>query len=236
MFTLDLSAVEYQGISLIRKDYIEIQKIVNRYYRNVKVKDNLHVCLKYFGMTKKIDDCISKETEILPFKSIGKQIILPVTGIGEYRKDGKIMNIALLVDDSSFMDIMVGNKTLFDYQENPCPNITVYVSPDTFTDEKGRKRPVTAVKKSDKCFMTEKLEEGEISHFIPFKEPVYVSGQLCFFRMQHPAFHVNMNAPRLITNAQLKADVTELMNAEFENEWKKERKEEAEKLEDRLFK
>ena len=40
----------------------------------------------------------------------------------------------------------------------------------------------------------------------------------------------------LITNAQLKADVTELMNAEFENEWKKERKEEAEKLEDRLFK
>ena len=52
MFTLDLSAVEYQGISLIKKDYIEIQKIVNRYYRNVKVKDNLHVCLKYFGMTK----------------------------------------------------------------------------------------------------------------------------------------------------------------------------------------
>lgn len=235
MFVLKSSSVEYQGISIIKKDIVTLQKCVNKYYKNVKVKDNLHLCLQYFGVTKKIDDCINKESQIIPFQSIGKQVVLPIIGIGEYRKNGKIMNIALLVDDSHFPGIQVGDKTLFDYEMTDCPNITVYVCKDTYIDNKNRIHPVTAVKKSDKCFIPEKLEEGETSNFIAFKEPVYVSGQLAMFFGQQPAYHVDMNAPRLITRKQINEDINELMNAEFVNEWEQQKQEQAEDIENKLF-
>lgn len=235
MRKLNLSSVEYQGISIIKKDYITIQKIINRYYKNVRAKDNLHLCLQYFGLTKKIDDCIKKELSIIPFEAIGKQIKLPIIGIGEYRKNGKIMNIALLVDDTCFMDIFIKDKMLFDYMDNTCPNITVYTCPDTYIDEKNRIRHVTAVKKSDKCFMKEKLEEGETSNLIMFDDPIIVIGQLCFFHLQNPAFHININTPRLITKEQLSHDVNELLHANFQDEWKEEREQKAKELEEKIL-
>lgn len=226
MFVLNSSSIEYQGLSVIKKDCRMIQLIVNQYYKNVSIRENLHLCLQYFGNTKKIDDCISKQEDLIPSNCIGRQITFPIIGIGDYRKNGKIMNIALLVDTNGLLTTQLPNgKTLYDYLKNDYPNITVYTREEKWTDEQGRIRPVTSAKKSSKCFDSTMLKDGETNNFIMFDEPIMITAQIAMFYRTNAAYHINMNAPRLITKSALKDSMNEIMNFDYDtaklNEQKK---------------
>ena len=58
------SQIEYQGISIIKKDYPILEKLASNYYSNLRLKDNLHVCLEYFGTKYKLDKHLEKEKEL----------------------------------------------------------------------------------------------------------------------------------------------------------------------------
>ena len=234
-FMIRSSQIEYQGISVIKKDYPILERLAANYYSNLRLKDNLHVCLEYFGTKYKLDKHLEKEKELFPEKCIGKPVQIPIIGIGAYAKDGVLMNIAFLIDDTEFAGVHIGDRTLYDYCHNDCPNITIYTAEGTYTDEKGRVRPITSTKKSYKCFQPDMIDPNEKQGFIAFDEPVYVTGQLAVFRGQNPEYRIKNDVPRLVSNKGIRAMSGELLECEFEDDIVRKGKEDAKKTADAIF-
>lgn len=217
------SQIEYQGISVLRDERERVKKILQDYFPNIPLKQNLHVCFQYFGTVYRHDKHMAKEKVLFP--KLGTPVDMTVLGIGVYKKNGKIMNIALLVDDMSFLDVKVSEeKTLFDYNTNPCPNITLYAADDTYEDD-GKTKKTTSVKKSNKCFQSELLGEGEECEFYPFATPVIIKGRLAVFRAQDIFYRIIKDAPRLASNKALTNAVDELVHIDFAEELRLEKEE-----------
>lgn len=229
------SQIEYQGLSIVKKDYKKLEALLKKYYPNAKMKQNLHICLDYFGTKQHIDKHLEKEKKLFPSKALGKQLEIPIIGIADYYKDGKLMNVALLIDDEVFYDVKIGeDKTLANYNNTACPCITLYVANDTFIDEKNRVRPVTAVKKSSKCFNKDELKDGEISHFVDLTD-ITVTGEIAAFNKQNAIYRIHDNSTRLTTNKSIREVINDVMNLEIENEYEKEEKKKIEEAKSKLF-
>ena len=81
--------IEYQGISIIKKETAALEKITKKYFPPVDtLRDNLHVCLEYFSTKKQMDVLLKKEEKVFPQKVMGKQIEIPLIAIGGYYKKG----------------------------------------------------------------------------------------------------------------------------------------------------
>lgn len=223
---IDSSAIEYQGISIVKKDIPKIEKIMNKYHPGLKLRPNLHICLDYFGVRKQSDTHIEKTQNIFPFKTMGKQIDIYIVGIGYYKRinengEKELMNVSLLIDDSTFDEITIEDKTLTAYNKKGMPWITLYTNPKT-VEMNGKEYPVSTAKHSGKCFGLEELAENEVYDMEILDNPITVTGELCVFRGGLKFFHVKDNTTRLITWKSLREEQQMALEAEFPKPEKKE--------------
>lgn len=202
------SQVEYQGIIIQNPEKKKITKLLKKHYPDYHLKTNVHCTFQYFGVDYKIDSHMKKEEELLPESILGKEVSLKVNEIGVYKKDGKIMNIALKVSD--FTKEIEGIN-LEKYNFNDCLNITLYVNRETFTDEKNRVRPLSSAKRSYKCFGQD-LKEDETYETMPVS--LELKGKLAVFVGQSPYYHVKSDVRQLISNQTLNNDINVLLQDE----------------------
>ena len=190
--------IEYQGISIIKKETAALEKITKKYFPPVDtLRDNLHVCLEYFSTKKQMDVLLKKEEKVFPQKVMGKQIEIPLIAIGGYYKKGKLLNVAFLIDDSFY---------------------------DTTTLANGKKLRHYDAKFSGRCFGGKPLAEDEFIQIYEFDEPIMVTGELCAFgskqvgekeRKGYKIFNVKNSSTRLISNKSLIADTQAIIDADF---------------------
>ena len=216
------SSVEYQGIAIVKHEIPKIEKEVNKRFTNVRLRPNLHVCLDYFGLRKQSDTHIIKTQDMFKEKTMGRQVSVPVIGIGYYERknaDGKyeLMNVSLLVDDSSFDQIIVEDKVLTDFNKKNMPWITLFTNPKTIIMN-DKEYPVSTAKHSGKCFGLEELDENERCHMDVFDDPLMLAGELCVFRGPEKFYHIQDDTTRLITWKSLREKQDAMLETEFEKE------------------
>lgn len=232
---IESSAIEYQGISIVKKEIPKIEKILRQYNSKVSLRPNLHVCLDYFGVRKQSDSHIEKTQNVFPVNAMGKQIEIPVIGIGYYKRDNEIMNISLLIDDSVFDNIVIGERLLTEYNKKGMPWITLYTCEKTVEIE-GKEYPISTAKHSGKCFGLEPIGENEYCRMEMFDTPVYITGELCVFKGGFKFFHVKDNTTRLITWKSLREEQMNMLNEDFPLPEKREKSAmTAEEIQKKLF-
>lgn len=213
--------IEYQGISIIKKETTALEKITKKYFPPVDtLRDNLHVCLEYFSTKKQMDVLLKKEEKVFPQKVMGKQMEIPLIAIGGYYKKGKLLNVAFLIDDSFYDTTTLANgKKLRHYDAANMPFLTVWTN-----KEKIDGKHIASAKFSGRCFGGKPLAEDEFIQIYEFDEPIMVTGELCAFgskqvgekeRKGYKIFNVKNSSTRLISNKSLIADTQAIIDADF---------------------
>lgn len=236
--------IEYQGISVVKKDIPQISSLTKQYFPAVEeLRDNLHICLEYFSIRKQMDVLLKKEEKVFPQKVMGKQIEVPLIAIGGYYKNGKLLNVAFLIDDSFYDTTTLANgKKLRYYDAANMPFLTVWTN-----KEKINGKHIASAKFSGRCFGSEPLAEDESIRIFEFDKPIMITGELCAFgskqvgekeRKGYKIFNVKNSSTRLISNKSLIADTQAIMDAEFEkpvNVIEEQRKKTAENAAKKIF-
>lgn len=109
LLVLSLSLYKYLGGTKMKKENVEFVGLYNN-------EENLHITLKYYGIS------INNDRTSLDFfkRNLGKEFEVSLIGMGEYERNGIILNKGYLVDRNSLL-------TFFPFIPE-VPHITIFVN------------------------------------------------------------------------------------------------------------